>query len=122
MARIHQDDMTEASVVAIWIGDQRNELDLDDYMMNRFEEDFGFTLNERRMPEIDTQPEPVPLAELLKGFSMWESWFESAISRCAESGIEHAASAVVFHFLRYSPERCKIVKNPGLQFIGNFDC
>ena len=120
MIRVHQDDMTEESVVAIWIGDHRDELDLDEYMTDRFESEFGFTVNERRMPEIDTRPEPVPVSELLKGFSMWENWYEAAISRCAESGIEHGASAVVFHFLRFSPERCSITESPSLRFIGNF--
>lgn len=121
MARIHQDDMTESRVVAIWIGDHRDELDLDEYMMNQFEDEFGFTVNERRMPEIDSQPEPVPVADLLKGFSMWENWYESAIEKCSEIGIEHGASAVVFHFLRFSSERCQIADEPGLQFVGNFD-
>jgi hypothetical protein len=121
MARIHQDEMTEARVVAIWVGNHRDELDLDEYMMEQFEDDFGFSVNERRMPEIDTQPEPVPVAELLKGFSMWDSWYRSAIARCAEIGIERCASAVVFHFLRYAPERCQVAENPGLRFIGNFD-
>ena len=99
MAPIHQDDMTESRVVAIWVGDHRDELDLDEYMMGQFEDDFGFTVNERRMPEIDSQPEPVPVAVLLKGFSMWENWYESAIAKCSEIGIEHGAIAVVFHFL-----------------------
>jgi hypothetical protein len=121
MARIHQDEMTEARVVAIWIGDHRDELHLDEYMMEQFEDDFGFTVNERRMPEIDTQPEPVPVAELLKGFSMWENWYGSAIATCAVSGIERCSGAVVFHFLRYAPERCDVAENPGLRFIGNFD-
>lgn len=113
--------MTEARVVAIWIGDHQDELDLDEYMMEQFEDDFGFTVNERRMPEIDTHSEPIPIAELLKGFSMWESWYEAALSRCAEIGIEKSSSAVVFHFLRFSPELCKVQDNAGLRFIGNFD-
>ena len=121
MARVDQDDMTEARVVAIWLGDHRDELDLDEYMTDQFEDDFGFTINERQMPEIDTQPELVPVGELLKGFSMWESWYDSAVSRCAENGIEQASSAVVFHFLRFAPERCQVVANPSLQFVGNFD-
>ena len=121
MTRIHQDDMTEARVVAIWIGDHRAELDLDEYMTDHFEDDFGFTVNERRMPEIDTQPEAVPVTELLKGFSMWQSWYDSAVARCAELGLTQASSAVVFHFLRFAQERCQVAENPGLRFIGNFD-
>ena len=121
MTPVHQDDMTGSRVVAIWIGDHRDELDLDQYMMERFEVEYGFTMNERRMPETDTRPEPVPVAELLKGFSMWESWYDSALFGCAKLEIDCGASAVVFHFLRFSPERCKVAEMTGLRFVGNFD-
>lgn len=118
---MHQDEMTEARVVSIWIGDHRNELDLDEYMMERFESDFGFTVNERQMPEIDTWSAPVPIAVLLKGFSMWENWYDSALAKCTELEIGSASSAVVFHFLRFTPELCKISEMTGLRFIGSFD-
>ncbi len=121
MKRPHQDEMTEARVVAIWIGDQRDEIDLDAYLTDQFEIDFGFTINERMMPEIDTRPEAVSPAHLLKGFSMWESWHASAVSKCAAIGITEAASAVVFHFLKFDPSRCKVADTDALCFIGNFD-
>lgn len=121
MHPVHQDDMTESRVVAIWIGDHRDEIELDEYIMEKFEGEFGFAMNERRMPEIDTRPEPVPIADLLERFSMWESWRDSALLRCAELNIESASSAVVFHFLRFSPDRCQIADKPGMRFIGNAD-
>jgi hypothetical protein len=121
MPLVHQDDMTEPKVVAIWIGDHRDELELDEYIMEKFESEFGFAMNERRMPEIDTRPEPVPIADLFERFSMWESWRDSALLRCAELNIESASSAVVFHFLRFSPDRCQIADKPGMRFIGNAD-
>lgn len=113
--------MTEARVVAVWIGDQRDELELDEYMMDRFESDFGFTINDRMMPEIDTRPEPSPVAELLKHFSDSKRWIGAAVSKCSEMGIEAATSAVVFPFLRFSTDLCPISAAPGLRFIGNFD-
>jgi len=116
----HQDEMTEGAVVAIWLGDHRDELELDEYMSGGFEEEFGFELNERRLPEIDSQAEPVPVAELLRGFSMWEGWHAAAVARCAELGITEAASAMVFHFLRYDPQGCVVAPETEARFIGNF--
>ncbi len=108
-------------MVCVSESEPTDELDPDEYMTDRFESEFGFTVNERRMPEIDTQPEPIPITELLKDFSMWENWYDSAIAKCVDLEIESAASAVVFSFLRFTPERCNIAEKTSLRFIGNFD-
>lgn len=116
---IRQQDMTEARVVSVWVGDFDDYMAFDAYMLDSFERDHGFLLNDRAMPEA-SEPDGrvVEIRELLTGFSWSEDWLDEAVRLCCERGCPAAKMAAVFLHLRYRPEICQ---NPGapLRFITN---
>lgn len=117
---ISQDEMTESKMVAIWIGNHADEIEFEDYLEDRFEDDFGFMITHQRGPEMDCHPNPIPVKNLLGAFSMCEHWIAPALEKCAEMGIYEASSALVFHFLNYDLSKCKPEHSEKMQLIGNF--
>ena len=102
---MRQQDITEGNVIAVWLGDFEDDISLDDYIQSRFESDFGFSLNERAMPEVSEPDGSVhSVRDLLDGFSWSEDWLEDAVRLCEAAGWQSAKAAVVFLHLRYRPE------------------
>jgi hypothetical protein len=116
---ITQESMTEANVIALWVGDFDSPEDLDAYITGGFEEDFGFRMNERAMPEV-SEPSGVsiPIKELLAGFSFYSGWINAAISACQKIKIVEAKAAVVVHHVRYRDVACRNAQAP-LKFVAN---
>ena len=111
--------MTEGKVVGLWVGDFGSPENLDSYINGSFEEDFGFRMNERSMPEVsEPSGASVPIKELLAGFSFYEGWIDGAVSACEEKKIAEAKAAVVFHHLRYREGLCRNSR-ASLQFVAN---
>lgn len=116
---MRQQDLTEGHVIAIWLGDFDDILSLDEYLGPAFEADYGFTINERSMPEI-SEPDGSrhSARDLLSGFSSADDWLDDAVRLCETAGWQNAKAAVVFYHLRYRPELCRNAQAP-LQFVCN---
>jgi len=111
--------MTEGKVLALWVGNFGSPEDMDSYINGSFEEDFGFRMNDRSMPEVsEPSGASLPIKELLTGFSFYEGWIDRAVSVCEEKKIAEAKAAVVFHHLRYREDLCRNLQAP-LQFVAN---
>jgi hypothetical protein len=116
---MRQEDLTEGHVIAVWLGDFSDLLDLDDYLGPEFERDYGFTINERSMPEIsDPDGAEQNVRDLLNGFSGSRDWLDDAVHLCEQAGWSSAKAAVVFFHLRYRPELRTKADAP-LQFVTN---
>ena len=114
-----QYEISEGHVIAIWLGDFTSYDDLDDYIQHSFSNDFGFILNERKLPEIsEPDGQEIPVRDLLTGFSFWKDWIEDAVRLCQETGWTSAKGAAVFYHLRYRPELC-LNPNARLKFAAN---
>lgn len=115
-----QNDFRKAGMVSVWIGNFHSDLELDDYMNLRraFEDDFGFELNERDMPETTVEHEPVSVSKLVDGFSWSKSYASSVVQLAVKQGIETATTMVVFLNMEYDPQRAKPKQTAPLQFLG----
>jgi hypothetical protein len=113
-------DFRKAGMVSVWIGNFRSDMELDDYLnlSSGFEEDFGFELKERDMPETSVEPEPVPIVNLVDGFSWSDSYAKAVVRLATDQGVERATSMVVFLNFEYQPERAKPRPSAPLQFLG----
>ena len=116
---LHQRDMTEGKVVAVWLGDLATPEALDEYFREPFERDHGFTINDRAAPEIsEPDGQGHTVRELLTGFSFHEDWLEDAVRLCEQAGWRTARAAAVFDHLRYRPELCQHPTAP-MRFVAN---
>jgi hypothetical protein len=120
---LHQDDMTMKGRVAVWVGAFTEELQADDYLnLNRgFERDFGFRIADRRGPEIAVTPQPIPIRELVEGFSCWRDYADAVVGAAEAMGIPSASTMLVFHWVEFDPRRVTVNPDAPLRFIGNFD-
>lgn len=130
---IYQDDLREAEIVAVWAGDAENESDLNEYLGQPFESDYGFLLDQDDLPEfVVTFSEPrlhahynrpflqADVRELLSGFSWSDEWRDEAERCCRRIGCDTAKTVVVFPNLRYRENLARNTQSR-LRFIGNFD-
>jgi hypothetical protein len=113
-------DLRKSGVVSVWLGRLTSIAALDEYLQGRFRQDFGFAFGPRTAPEYRAGPVPRPVAELLTGFSGWQSFVPAAIEAAAAAGHERACCAVVFRALRYRPEYAQLEADSPLTFIGAF--
>jgi hypothetical protein len=113
-------DFRKGGMVSVWIGNFSSEVELDDYInvSRKFEKDFQFQLNERDMPETSVESEPVPVIQLVDGFSWSDSYAEPVSELAKKHGIEKATTLIVFLNCEYQPERAKPNKNAPLKFLG----
>ena len=107
-------------MVSVWVGNFHSDDELDDYinLSRQFEEDFGFELNERDMPETSVKSVSLPIDELVKRFSWRESYSSAVTDLAKKHGIDAATTMVVFLNLEYQPEHTKLNENAPLQFLG----
>ena len=108
--------------VSIWIGNFRSSADLDEYLClsERFEQDFGFHLSDRNMPEIKVESGPRPIESLVEGFSWSEEFREAAAAAAHRMDIQSATTAIVFHHFAYDPTRATVAPDAPLTFVGSF--
>jgi hypothetical protein len=115
-----QNDFRKSGMVSIWIGNFNSDRELDDYLdlSRRFEEDFGFELNERDPPETVVNNAPTAILQLAKGFSWSKSYEEPVAELARKQGIEQATTMVVFLNVEYQPKGAKAKENTPLKFLG----
>lgn len=113
-------DFRKSGVVSVWLGNFNSDIELDEYLnlSRKFEDDLRFEFNERDMPETVVKSEPVPIAQLVDGFSWGESYATSVVEQARQNGIEFATTMVVFLNFEYLPELAKPKIPAALQFIG----
>ena len=117
---VDQDKFTSGPYVSVWVGQHRTEEELDDYLFTRFSEEFRFRVDDRSLPEISVEPEPVSPAILIRGFSRAEKFQDEFIQAVERLGIRVAQSAMVFYFLAYTPEGLPVATTPEMTYVGNF--
>ena len=119
---ISQSAFEIGGMVSIWVGDFADDVQFDDYMnlSAEFERDFGFTINDRAVREAVVESAPKPIAELVQGFSSWESFAPAAAEAGRRVGVERATTMIVFYCVEFVPSRVTV--NPGapLKFSGAF--
>lgn len=86
--------------VSIWIGNFKDELDLDGYLGPEFEADHGLTKAEG---EYAIHKVDVPLRELLEAFFLSERWIAAALDIATSKGETTASCAVVRTHYRHEP-------------------
>lgn len=120
---IDQDDITVKGHIAVWVGGFTDELQADDYLnLDRgFERDFGFRIADRRGPEMTVTAQPVPIRELVEGFSCWRDYADAVIAAAETMGITSASTMLVFQWMEFDPKRFSGSLDAPLRFIGNFD-
>lgn len=99
--------ITESNVLALWLGNIGDFGDLDGYIWDSFESDFGLKFGESTGPEADAHESVVPVEELLDGFSFSDSWKDDAVKTCNQAGWSGAHCAVVLYNVRYPAELAK---------------
>jgi hypothetical protein len=92
----------EGGVVSIWLGGLRSEAEVDAYFHSGgFTRDFGFAIESQDGPETDAVSDPLPVEQLLDGFSGSRGFLAAAVA----AGWERANCAIVFLNFRYPPDR-----------------
>ena len=117
-----QDEFAAAGIVSVWVGDFQTDAQFDDYMnLSRdFESDFGFRINDNAIREGVVEITPMPVVELVEGFSNWESFGPSVVEAAKTAGVERATTMIVFYTVRFEPAKVKINPNAPLKFVGAF--
>lgn len=113
-------DFCKGGMVSVWVGDFGSDVELDDYMnlSRTFEQDFGFEYNERNAPEAVVNDAPIPIVELVNGFSRSDSYSAFVVELAEQQGIAKATTMVVFLNFVYEPERAKPKEGAPLRFLG----
>lgn len=108
--------------VSVWIGRLSSDEKLDSYLnrTSEFEKEFGFKLNEADTPETAVEPEAVPVAALMDGFSWAKSYRDAVIESASALGYESANTMVVFHNFKYDSAEVKVKPSTKLVFLGAF--
>src|SRR4051794_6356502 len=98
-------DFRKGGVVSLWLGNGlKSEAELDDYLADRFESDFGFALYPPDGPEYDVSETPKPVRDLLDGFSRCTVFMEPAVEAAGLPGWAEATAAVVFYNFKYDSD------------------
>lgn len=114
------DDFRKGGMVSVWIGNFSSDDALDDYLNldRKFEEDFGFELNENDMPETSVESTPLAINKLVEGFSWHEAYAQSIVELAKRQGIEQATTMIVFLNFGYRPELTNPKQDAPLTFMG----
>ena len=87
--------------VSIWVGDFRDEMDLDGYLGTPFDRDHG--TQRTHDGEYDVKPEPLAIEALLSGFYLSRMWLDAALAVASAAGVTGASCAVVRMHYRHAP-------------------
>lgn len=113
-------DFQKGGMVSVWVGDFATDIELDDYLnlSRAFELDFGFQLNERDMPESVVKDAPVPIPDLVSGFSWSESYAAEVAKLAKAQGISNATTMLVFLNFEYRRSQGIPKGSAPLRFLG----
>lgn len=113
--------LTESNVLSVWLGRIADFDDVDAYIWEHFERDFGIEFEEKTVPEADAKVEATPVRDLLAGFSFSRQWIENAVALCEKSGWTSANCAIVLFNVRYQPGLSKAGTACPVHFVANVD-
>jgi len=105
-------------VVSVWVGNFPTE--------DRFDESVNVEVTKRlalKTPiesvcEIAFEPKPVPLQQLIQGFSGWETFMPQVERAAASRGVQSANAALVCYYVKCE-DAPKLWGQ--LHFLGSFD-
>ena len=123
MSLLRQDAFDKVGRVAVWFGFFTDELDLDAYLSDDFDHDFGFrhTGRETMGSEYAVTAQFVPMRELVAEFSGSRSYTEAVVAAAAAARAASASTMLVIFNVEFDPERVAINPLAPLTFLGNFD-
>lgn len=85
-----------------------------------FERDFGIELDENNLPEVSVQAQPVPIRQLVGGFSAAQSFTEAVCLAAERLFCPAANTMLVFFFCDFDPARVIINPHAPVRFLGAF--
>jgi hypothetical protein len=117
-----QDEFSAVGMVSVWIGDFETDPQFDRYMniSREFETDFGFRINDRSIREGVVEKAPKLVAELVNGFSSWESFGPAVVEAAKKLQVERATTMIVFYTMRFDPAKVQVNPKAPLRFLGAF--
>jgi hypothetical protein len=120
MQKAKHEDFHISGYVSFWLGNFTSEEELDDYLSEEFENDFGFEIYPPTGPEYDVSTDgSKPISELIEGFSRWQLFIDAAITTASARNWDMATTAVVFYGFKYAPKFINPNGSGKLTFIGN---
>ena len=112
--------MQQTGKVSVWIGNIDDEESLVSYVDDgAFGKDYDFEVNTRAGRELTAGTKALPVPELVKGFSAWESFSEGCIDRAKELGWHKAHIMLILYAFQYVPNPRTNPEAP-MQFLGCF--
>lgn len=112
------DDFRKIGVASFWVGNFGSEAELETYLKQGFEKDFGFKMSPREMPETAVNEWPEQVDALVEPFSRSEWYADNLLKLATEKGVEEVTTIVAFLNLDYRPEAVKINPAAPLKFLG----
>lgn len=113
--------MIRRGKVSVWLGHMGSENELLAYVDDgKFSRDFDFAINPEIGRELTALPYPVPVLELVEGFSSWELFEEECIRQAESMGFHEGNCMVVLYAFEYLPSKM-VNPNAPLKFLGVFD-
>ena len=110
---------SKGGFISLWLGDKPvSELELDDYMSNRFESDFGFAIHGPDAPEYSAERSSRGVRELLADFSVSATFVDAAVEAANQMGWTSATTAVVFYNFKYDRKFDRSTEKSPIRFIG----
>ena len=115
----HEQFRTSGGFISLWLGNKAvSELELDDYLSNQFESDFGFSIYGPDAPEYSAEEVSRGVRELLVGFSVYTTFLEAAVDAAHRTGWTDATTAVVFYNFAYDRKFDRSTDESPIRFIG----
>lgn len=114
-------NLLEPNVLSFWLGEITDFGDLDSYIWEQFEKDFGIEFSERTAPEADAHEKPIDVRALLDGFSFSSQWLEEAVRVCTSGGLVSANCAIILFNVRYEPTLVRDQASCPVRFAGNVE-
>jgi hypothetical protein len=115
------EEMLKGGRVSIWIGHMTSEDDLLAYIDDgAFGSDFDFTIDPKFGRELKVEKLSIPLENLVKGFSYWQSFGGAVTEQAKLRGPSSAECMVILYAFEYLPSP-RINKNAPLTYFGSFD-
>ena len=111
------DDYFQTGWLSIWLGQQGDEDDLDDYLSGPFKRDFGFDWPWQLGPQGNVSIDPIAVDSLVRqAVPAQVDKLDEALAACRWTT---ASSIVVFYNLKYRGEAPGTVH--GMMFFGAFE-
>ncbi len=109
-------------MVSVWVGHFKSPDQLDEYMnlTSGFEDDFGFTLDEKDVREATVEVLSKSIDQLADGFSAFESFVGNVAEAATRAGIRSATTMLVCYGFEFDPSRVAVNDAAPLRFLGAF--